>query len=90
MSDLTSAVIAALGGGGFVAAGTLVLRAFLQALRATASVTEQKDRTIERQDQQIIKQDAEIERLQLELLAALRDSAAKDILIGQLQRGTTP
>ncbi len=90
--DLTSAFLAALGGGGFVTAGTLVVRAFLQALRATAAVSEQKDRTIDRQDrtieqrdQTIERLDTEIESLQLKLLAEKQDSAAKDIVIAGLR-----
>jgi hypothetical protein len=85
MSDLSSAFLAALGGGGFVAAGTLVVRAFLLALRATAAVTEQKDQTINRQDQTIVRQDTDIERLQLALLAARGEVGARDLTISDLR-----
>lgn len=85
MSDLTSGLLALLGGGGLAGLGTLVVRAFLQALRATADVSEEKNRTIERQAATIERQDTEIDKLQLQLLEALRDQAKKDIVIAGLQ-----
>jgi hypothetical protein len=77
-----------LGGGGLIGFGTLVVRAFLQALRATADVSEEKNRTIDRQTATIQRQDQEIENLNLKLLAGLRELVAKDAEIAHLRAKT--
>jgi hypothetical protein len=88
MSDLTSGLLALLGGGGLIGFGTLVVRAFLQALRATADVSEEKNRTIDRQAAEIGRKDKEIDDLNLRLLAGLREQVAKDAEIARLKAKT--
>jgi hypothetical protein len=85
MNDLTSALLAALGTSGLAGFGALVLRAFLQALKATAEISAEKNRTIERQASTIARQDAEIEDLQLQLVEAFRAAAMKDIAAAGLR-----
>jgi hypothetical protein len=79
MNDLTSVLLPMLGVGGVTGFAALVARAWLQALRATADVTTEKNRTIDRQTATIERQDTEIEDLQLKLLAALRELGGKDV-----------
>jgi hypothetical protein len=88
MSDLTSGLLALLGGSGLVGFAALVVRAFLQALRATADVSEEKNRTIDRQAATITRQDKEIDDLNLKLLAGLRELVAKDAEIAHLRAKT--
>ncbi len=85
MSEMASWLLALLGGGGLVGLGTLVVRAFLQALRATAEVGEEKNRTIARLEATVTRQDTEIDRLQAQLLTAMRELAVRDITIGELR-----
>jgi uncharacterized coiled-coil protein SlyX len=73
------------GGSGLVGLGTLVVRAFLQALRATAEVGDEKNRTIARLEATVTRQDAELDRLQTQLLAAMREQAVRDITIDELK-----
>lgn len=92
MNDLGSALLAVLGTGGLAGFGALVVRAFLQALRATAEINAEKNQTIARQaaeiaskDRTIEARDGEIDRLNLDLLATRRDVGAKDIEITGLR-----
>lgn len=85
MEQLTSALLPLLGVGGVTGFAALLARAWVQALRATAEVGEEKNRTIERKDREIERQDREIETLQLEKLQLQREVAARDISIGDLQ-----
>lgn len=82
---MASMLLALLGGGGLVGLGTLVVRAFLQALRATAEVGEEKNRTIARLEATVTRQDTEIDRLQIQLLTAMREQAMRDITITGLR-----
>jgi hypothetical protein len=81
MNDLASALLPMLGVGGVTGFAALMARAWLQALRATADVSAEKNRTIDRQTGTIERQDAEIENLQLQLLAALRETGAQAVTI---------
>lgn len=78
MNEINSAVLALLGAGGVTGFGALVLRAFLQALRATATIQARLEAEIERQD-------TEIHRLQTDLQAIRVELGARDITIAGLQ-----
>ena len=88
MDNLT-AVLPLLGVGGVTGFAALLARAWLQALRATSEVSEEKNRTITRLEATVERQDREIDDLNSRLLTALRDSVMKDAEIAALrQRGT--
>jgi hypothetical protein len=89
MNDLTAALLPLLGVGGVTGFAALLARAFFGALKATAEVGEEKNRTIARKEAEIARQDNEIESLQLQLLSALRDSQMKDIQLADLQAQIT-
>jgi septal ring factor EnvC (AmiA/AmiB activator) len=85
MSDLTAALLPLLGVGGVTGFAALLARAFFGALKATAEVGEEKNRTIERQQTTILRQDAEIEQRETQNLQLRREVAARDIEIADLR-----